>query len=394
MPAYATYAPEYRLRIGDADLPGPVRASITSIQYQDGVNAADRVEIGLANTDLRWLREHIRGLGFQPFPTAIGLGPLGRGSVTGEGLWDIDNSVSLSVGYAAGELEDMFLGEITGVQASFPNGGMPSMTIVAHDYLNRLTRGSYARGFGPLADALVAAILSAENLLIPLVDPVIAAASTALTVVNVIFKGTGTKQEGESDLDLLKKIAATYDADFWVDGHTLYLSRFVKEYTPRLTLTWGESLMDFSPRVSTVGQVAAVSMKFTLREVPLSFLVTVGWDFDREALVVSVLPGEAAKGAKAVSGPSYTIVDQPISSPADIANSALVIYRELRNKLNNRLTATGSAVGDPRIRANAVIRLEGLGPDFSGNYTVRSASHTIDSSGYRTTFEARKEILP
>jgi hypothetical protein len=152
--------------------------------------------------------------------------------------------------------------------------------------------------------------------------------------------------------------------------------------------------MDFSPRVSTVGQVAAVSMKFTLREVPLSFLVTVGWDFDREALVVSVLPGEAAKGAKAVSGPSYTIVDQPISSPADIANSALVIYRELRNKLNNRLTATGSAVGDPRIRASAVIRLEGLGPDFSGNYTVRSASHTIDSSGYRTTFEARKEILP
>lgn len=394
MTAYATYAPEYRLRIGDANVPGPVRASITSIQYQDGVNAADRVEIGLANTNLRWLQNHIRGLGFQPFPTAIGINPVGQASFAPDGLWDIDNTVSLAIGYAAGSLEDVFLGEITGVQASFPNGGMPSMTIVAHDYLNRLTRGSYARGFGPLADALVAAILSAENLLIPAIDPVIAAASTALTVVNVIFKGTGTKQEGESDLDLLKKIAATYDADFWVDGHTMYLSRFVKEYTPRLTLTWGESLMDFSPRISTVGQVASVSMKFTLREVPLSFLVTVGWDFDREALVVSVLPGEAAAGAKAVSGPAYTIVDQPISSPADIANSALVIYRELRNKLNNRLTASGSTIGDPRIRANAVIRLEGLGPDFSGNYTVKSAVHTIDASGYRTSFEARKEILP
>ncbi len=82
-----------------------------------------------------------------------------------------------------------------------------------------------------------------------------------------------------------------------------------------------------------------------------------------------MLPGAAAAGAKAVSGPAYTIVDQPISSPADIANSALVIYRELRNKLNNRLTASGSTIGDPRIRADAVIRLEGLGPDFSGNYT-------------------------
>ncbi len=80
MTAYATYAPEYRLRINDANVPGPVRASITSVQYQDGVNAADRVEIGLANPNLRWLQNHIRGLGFQPFPTAIGIDPVGQAS--------------------------------------------------------------------------------------------------------------------------------------------------------------------------------------------------------------------------------------------------------------------------------------------------------------------------
>jgi len=125
----------------------------------------------------------------------------------------------------------------------------------------------------------------------------------------------------------------------------------------------------------------------------IALLSLAGWALGRPALT-RVLPGEAAAGAKAVSGPAYTIVDQPISSPADIANSALVIYRELRNKLNNRLTASGSTIGDPRIRANAVIRLEGLGPDFSGNYTVKSAVHTIDAGGYRTSFEARKEILP
>ena len=163
----------------------------------------------------------------------------------------------------------------------------------------------------------------------------------------MIFKGTGTKQAGESDLELLTKIAAQYDADFWVDGNVLYLSRFLKEYTPRLTLTWGESLLDFSPSVSTIGQVAGVAMKFTLRELPLDFLVTVAWDFDRETLAVSVVPGVAAGAAKSVVGPAFTIVDQPISSPADIANSALVIVRELRNKLNNRLTGSGSAIGDP-----------------------------------------------
>ncbi len=394
MARYPRYTPEFRVQINDNNLPAALQASITSVRYQDGVNAADRVEIGIANTNLRWLQTHIRGLGFRPFPAGVKLGPVGRLDAAPEGTFDLDNKLSLAVGYAPDPLEEMFLGEITGVQVSFPSGGMPTMTLVAHDYLHRLTQGKYARGFGPLADALVVMILSAENLLIPLIDPAITAVSTALTAINVIFKGTGTKQEGESDLELLTKIAAQYDADFWVDGNTLYLSRFIKEYTPRLTLTWGESLMDFSPQVSTVGQVAGVSMKFTLREIPLDFLVTVAWDFDRETLAISVVPGVAAAGAKAVVGPAFSIIDQPISSPADIANSALIIYRELRNKLNNRLTGSGSAIGDPRIRAGAVIRLEGLGPDFSGDYRVKSATHSIDGSGYKTNFEVFKEILP
>ena len=49
---------------------------------------------------------------------------------------------------------------------------------------------------------------------------------------------------------------------------------------------------------------------------------------------------------------------------------------------------------DPRLRAGAIIRLEGLGPSFSGDYRVTSATHTISSSGYRTSFRVRKEIIP
>ena len=164
--------------------------------------------------------------------------------------------------------------------------------------------------------------------------------------------------------------------------------------TPRLTLRWGESLLDFSPRVSTIGSVAATAMKFTLREIPLSFLVNVFWDFDRETLGIRVVPGEAAGLLKMIVGPTDTMINQPIGSPADITNSALVIAHELRTKINNRLTASGSAIGDPRIRAGAVIRFDGLGPDFSGDYRVASATHSIDAGGYRTTFQVRKEIIP
>ena len=387
------YAPEFKLAINDADLPPALRSAVTSVRYEDGTQAADRVEIGLANPDLRWLQSHIRGLGFRPFPTGIRVGPAGVSEGPAEGAFDIDNKVALSLGYADEPLEEMFVGELTGVNVTFPSGGMPTMTIVAHDYLNRLSRGAVARGFGFLPEFLVASILSAENLLLPAIDPAVAAASTAIAALNFIFKGTGIKQRG-SDLELLQEICARYDADFWVDGDTLYVSRFIKEYSPRLTLTWGESLIDFSPRLSTVGQVAGVGMKFTLREIPLDFLVTVFWDFDRETLGVSIVPGAAASVAVSAIGSVLEIIDQPIGSPADITNSALVIARELRSKLNNRLTGSGSAVGDPRIRAGAVIRLDGLGPDFSGDYRVVSATQSIDGGGYRTSFEVRKEIIP
>lgn len=393
MAANLRLVPDYRITINGEELPSALRSSVTSVRYEDGTGSADRVEIAIANVDLRWLRSHIKGLGFSAFPTTL---HVGAARVTpSDGLFDVDNSLTLSLGYAPDPLEKVFEGEITGVQATFPSGGMPGMTIVAHDKLQRLSSGKYARGFGPIPDALIAVVLSAENLLIPMIDPTITAASTAIAAVNYIFGGSGRKQRGQSDLELLQEIAATYDADFWVEGDVLYVARFVpKDYASRLTLRWGESLMDFSPQISTVGMVAGAAMKFTLRELPLSFLVSVGWDFDREAIKIAVVPGEAAAGAKLISGETVTIIDQPVSSPADLANSALQIYHELRRKLNNRLTGSASAVGDPGIRAGAVITLDALGPDFSGNYRVSSASHVVDSSGYRTSFQVRKEILP
>ena len=123
--------------------------------------------------------------------------------------------------------------------------------------------------------------------------------------------------------------------------------------------------------------------RFTLREIPLSFLVTVFWDFDRETLGLSVVPGAAAKAGLegAIGGKSLTLIDRPISSPADVVASALEIEHELRTKLNERLTGSGTAIGDPRIRAGAIVRLEGLGPDFTVDYRVTTATHSIDGGG-------------
>ena len=400
-----TYVPQFRVTINDGEIGAALRNCVTRVRLEDGVpsmlsdkepaSVGDRLEVDFANPSLALLQGHIRGLGFRPFPTGLRVGPVRLPDAQVGHPFDLDNTVALELGYAPDTLTKVFSGEVTGVEASFPESGSPSLTLVAHDYLHRLAEGQYARGFSVLPDWLIAAVMSAENLLLPLIDPIVGAESTAMAVLNAVFKGTGRKQRAQSDYELLKEIADAYDADFWVEGQTLYLSRVLgKEYTPRLALEWGSSLLSFAPRVTRVGQVAAVAIKFTLSFIPLDFVVTVGWDFDREALRVMILPGVVAAAAPGLAGAVFTVINRSLKDPADITAAVLTAMRLLRTRINNRLTGTAAAVGDPRIRAGAVIRLDGVGPSFSGDYRVTSATHVVDAGGYRTTFRVRRELLP
>jgi phage protein D len=267
------------------------------------------------------------------------------------------------------------------------------MTITAHDFLQRTTRGSISRGFGPLPDAAIVSILSLENGLLPIIEPTMLPLDALNTIGNFLF-GTATKQENQSDYQLLSQIAARYDMQVSVDHYTLYLTHFFKEYSPRLTLKYGQSLLDFSPRISSVGQAVGISKRISLREIRIDLILNVFWDFDRESIGINVLPAQAAVIAPAVSQPVEESKHKTIRNAIDVANSIVGMIHELRQKLNNRLTGSGSAVGDPRIRAGAVLRLEGLGVDFSNNYRVTKATHTLDTNGYRTSFEVQKEIIP
>src|SRR4051812_40448107 len=111
MARFPRYAPDYRVKIAGETIPAALRSRIIRITYEDGLKGADRVEITVANDGLQ---------GLDP--------PLLR----------VDNRLTLASGYAPGPLEEVFVGEITGVEAGFPSSGVPTVTIVAHDFLQRL----------------------------------------------------------------------------------------------------------------------------------------------------------------------------------------------------------------------------------------------------------------
>ncbi len=83
-----------------------------------------------------------------------------------------------------------------------------------------------------------------------------------------------------------------------------------------------------------------------------------------------------------------TLVDEPVTP----ANAARTVIGKLLPRLNKRLTAKGTCAGDVRLRAGHVLRIEGVGETYGGLWRLTSVTHTVDGGGWRTAFEARKEI--
>jgi hypothetical protein len=382
MARFPRYAPECRIRINGEPLPPALRASVTSVSYQSGLEGADRVEVVLANENLQWLDHPL----LQP-----------------------DTEFTLAMGYAPDPLTEMFVGEITGVTASFPNGGMPTLTVAAHDFLQRLTSGAKDRAFAlslpcigkfPLPDPQVAQLVSATNLLIPLVDP----AGQALSFLTLLIayaidpldaKNSIRVQRGQSDFDFLSGLARENGWEMYID-HTLeprgYVLRFqflIQDYTPTATFKWGESLMDFTPRLSTVGQVASVAARLYISSIKMEIVLVLGWDYDRAAFDLMIYPGLGSLEELAGSGQKQGLLKVTASGPLTAPKQ---ILGELLPRLNNRLTCNASVVGNTELRPSRVVHFEGVGGEFSGLYRITSATHTIDSGGYRTQFEGRKEV--
>lgn len=372
------------MRIRGQAAPAALRASISSVTHQTGLDGADRVELTLVNENLRWL-DHP--------------------------LLTLDNELALSIGYAPDPLEQVFVGEIIGHTAAFPSSGAPTLTVVAQDRRHRLQQGTKVRWFAvpvtcmgnwPLPDVAVASIVGLEHGLVPIFDPISAALSVLVGAAEIAvalgdpdaMQKIIRKQASESDFDFLRRIAhengweVLIEHDPPLGGRKLRFLSLAEHLSSDVTLKYGQSLIDFTPRVTTVGQIAGIAARFWRPEIKMDFTVEVSWDWDRSSLTVSISPGFGIPGGASASEGSIMLVDEPVTQ----LSAPRVILAKLLARLNQRLTGSGTTLGDTRIRAGKVLRLEGVGEQFGGLYRVTAANSTIDSGGCRTHFDVRKEI--
>jgi len=390
------YNPDFKITINDQVIPDALRNSIASVSYQNGLEGSDRVELNLVNENLRWL-DHP--------------------------LLTLDNELTLWIGYHDEGLKRVFVGEIVGQSATFPSSGGPTLTVVAQDRLHRLQQGTKSRWFAiptpvgtfPLPDPVVATGISFENGLIPVTDIVAAGIAMLLgqlDALNVVFGCSAEQQktvrkQSESDAEFLQRLARENGLEVLIDhggrlaGRKLRFMSPAGELSPVARLKYGESLVDFSPRITNVGQIEGVRARIWLPEVRTEFAITLAWDWERYALDLRVVPGIGLPtDAESLPTAGVELSEQAVSSnikdlinePTSLLGLPRKLVSNLLPRLNNRLTGEGSTIGDPRIRAGTILQLEGLGVQFGGLYRVTEVTHTLDSGGYRTSFEVRKEI--
>ena len=161
-----------------------------------------------------------------------------------------------------------------------------------------------------------------------------------------------------------------------------------------LVLKWGESLIDFKPKLTTANQVTAVTVNGWNRrdKKPIQKRVSIDPKDPNNKLSKKELKKlknlDLFDLILACEAREEEVVDLPVFTEDQAFHVAIEL---LKNRTKDLVTADGTTIGIPELRAGRLIQIEGLGPRFNGIYFVTKTTHTISDKGYITTFSARRE---
>lgn len=264
----------------------------------------------------------------------------------------------------------LFDGEVVEIESEF-NQHTHRLIIRAYDRLHRLARGRHARAFHGMNDGDIVRQIAGEVGL------------TAVVEGPTLPRHDYILQANQSNLEFLQGRATAAGRLIYVEEKSLY---FCPPQPRKATVSvrWNDTLSEFRPRLSTVGQVDRVEVR--------------GWDPVRKASVsgraegrqpINPQVGEQRDGGtlsrQAFSVPATLLVtDRPVRSQS----AAEALARAVAGARAGRfLEAEGHGTGNPAITAGNRVNVTNVGDRFSGEYFVTEARHIYDpETGYATEF--------
>ena len=341
---------DVRIKINGSDLPQSAMSDLQALQVHEDLEAPSMFSLDLHNWDAAKLEF----------------------TWSDDRLFAPGNEVEVWLGYVD-NLKKVMQAEITSLEPSFQADQPPMLTVRGYDRRHRLLRGSKTRSFSKMKDSDIASQIASE-----------AGLSAKVTDTKVVQEYV--LQNNRTDLDFLQDRAARYGYEVFVQEKILYFRPHQIAGNPQLTLTLGEEITEFQPRLTTVPQVSEVVVR--------------GWDvMKKEVIAAQARAGAESStmggtttgpklGHKAFGQSSLVQLEQGAVTKADADQIAA---GQFNGMALTHVTGEVVCLGTPDLRAGTVVKIEGAGKNFSGPYYVTAVTHTVSGdAGYQTHFSVRR----
>ncbi|WP_167770555.1 phage late control D family protein [Bradyrhizobium niftali] len=287
----------------------------------------------------------------------------------------------LRLGYL-GNLSLVSTVTITSMEPSFASSGASSLQLRGLNVLHRFRTKQHSEAWVNQKPSTIARKVGGRRL------PVRVETPDPLPVEQPI---PFIAQDNEHDIDFLLGLARRVGYELYVVPKTKGKPEHLRfEPSNRvvpaqdISLNWGESLIDFKPRLTTANQIAKVTVRGWDRARKKPIKVTV----DLKDSEVRRINPDLHRLVEATGGREEITVTEPVFSEADARQRARAI---MSDRLKQMVTADGTTIGLPGLRAGSVVEIGSLGASLSGRYFVEKTTHSFSDSGYTTRFTARRE---
>jgi uncharacterized protein len=348
------YAPAVQVLVGGKNVVRDLYLELTSVQVDQTLEGSDRFSFVINNGFDVSKREFLFA-GNQSLPEFFKPG----------------GPVSIHMGYGD-RLDLMLNGIVTELQTSFPSSGLPQLTISGYDYMFCLTKGTGSKKYEKKKDSDVVRLIANEYGLKPEVQDTEGIQPTI-------------ERSLESSAHFLRRLAERNGFEVFATDKQLFFRKPASDKTGAIELEWGRGLLSFSPTLNLSEQVTQVEVH--------------GWNIQTKQPIV----GKAKRGDEPgrdqgrSSGAEYlekvctkeqaTLrIREPVFSQQEADKRARAI---LKRRAQGFVGGRGETLGIPELEPNVNIKLGGLGKFFDTTFYVQQTTHTVDSSGYRTSFEVK-----
>jgi phage protein D len=360
------YAPAFAVTVAGKDVVRDLLLEITSVRVEQTLEGADRFSFVVNNGWDISKREFLKVQG-RTLPE----------------FFEFGSQVDVRMGYGdrAG-LDLMLMGIVTELSTSFPSSGLPQLTISGYDHSYRLMKGSESQNWENKKDSDVAKEMARLYNLTASVED-----------TKVVHPKVEKSQE--SAAQFLTRLAERNGFEYFVVNKELVFRSPANDEQGAIELVWGRGLMSFSPEINLSEQVTEVEVY--------------GWNVQaKERIVGRARKGDEpgrdrtrASGTPRISGAEalkkiskndegILRVREPVFSQQQADQTARAI---LKRRSEGFVGGRGDSIGIPDVKPNANVSLKGLGDLFSTTFYVHQATHTIDSSGYRTSFDVKDTTI-